>query len=114
MTDSILNYNKQDMSDYIILSPAEFQKIFANAYAVVVNARQYDVCNDYELEDDNFCTVFIDIESSSVEYVIPREVEENSRVSYDTRYHMFYFEDQKDKGEGWIPPFKILSVTTIG
>lgn len=112
MTDSILNYNKQDMSDHIILSPAEFQKIFANAYAVVAHARVYDICNDYELEDDTFCTVFIDINSSSVEYVIPREVEENSRVSYDKRYHEFYFEDQKS-GEEWIPPFKLLGVTTI-
>ncbi|MBQ7820574.1 MAG: hypothetical protein IJ341_12870 [Bacteroidales bacterium] len=98
------------MNDNIILSADDFKKIFANAYAVVVDGVLYDVYNDYETEDGELCTAFVLADDShcDVEFVIPRSVEENSRVSYNKRYHEFHFEGQDD-----IPAFKILTVATI-
>lgn len=102
------------MNDHIILSADDFQKIFAKAYAVVVDGVLYDVYNDYETENGELCTAFVlaDDCHNDAEFVIPRLVEENSRVSYNKRYHEFYFEDQEDSEER-IPCFKILTVTTI-
>lgn len=102
------------MNDHIILSADDFQKIFTNAYAVIVNGVLYDVYNDYETEDGELCTAFVlaDDSYSDVEFVIPREIEKNSRVSYDKHFYEFYFEDQKDSEER-IPCFKILTVATI-
>lgn len=98
------------MNDNIILSADEFKKIFTNAYAVVVDGVLYDVYNDYETEDGEFCTAFILADDShyDAEFIIPRSVEDNSRVSYNKHYHEFCFEDQNV-----IPPFKILAVATI-
>ena len=101
------------MNDTIILSNEQFSKIFNKAYAVVIDGCICDVYNDYENEDGELCTAFVESNDShyDVAYVIPREVEEG-RVSYSKLYHEFYFEDQKDS-EVQIPCFKILSVATI-
>lgn len=98
------------MNDHIILSADDFQKIFTNAYAVVVDGILYDVYSDYETEDCELCTAFVlaDDCHSDAEFVIPRSLEENSRVSYNKRYH----EDQENSEER-IPCFKILTVATI-
>lgn len=98
------------MTDSINLTNEQFSKIFNNAYAVVIDGCICDVYNDYETEDGELCTAFIEANDShyDVAYVIPREVEEG-RVSYNPRYHEFYFEDAR----GDIPSFKILTVATI-
>lgn len=99
------------MSDHIILSADDFQKIFAKAYAVVIDGAIYDVYNDYE-KNGRLCTAFVEPNDygNEVAYVIPRHVEEG-RVSYDKQYHEFWFEDQGDCT--YIPRFKILSVATV-
>lgn len=101
------------MADSIILTNEQFSKIFSNAYAVVIDGCICDVYNDYENEDGTLCTAFVESNDSNYEvaYVIPRDVEEG-RVSYDKRYHEFYFEDQEDCTD--IPRFKILTVATFG
>ena len=98
------------MTDSIILTNEQFSKIFNNAYAVVIDGCICDVYNDYENEDGELCTAFVETNDSHYEvvYVIPREVEEG-RVSYNPRYKEFYFEDAR----GEIPSFKILSVASI-
>lgn len=101
------------MSDNIIhLTNEQFSKIFDNAYGVVIYGNIYDVYSDYEAEDGELCTAFVEANETNYEvaYVIPRHVEEG-RVSYNKRYHEFYFEDQRDCT--YIPPFKILQVATI-
>ena len=98
------------MSDSIILTKEQFAKIFDNAYAVVIDGCICDVYNDYENEDGELCTAFVDANDSNYEvaYMIPREVEEG-RVSYSPRYKEFYFEDANDE----IPSFKILQVASV-
>lgn len=98
------------MTDSIILTNEQFSKIFSNAYAVVIDGCICDVYNDYENEDGELCTAFVEANDSNYEvvYAIPREVEEG-RVSYNPRYKEFYFEDAR----GEIPSFKILSVASI-
>lgn len=101
------------MNDNIIyLTNDQFAKIFNNAYAVIIDGIMYDVFNDYETEDQELCTAFVEANESNydVAYVIPRHVEEG-RVSYDKLYHEFYFEDQRDCT--YIPRFKVLTVATI-
>jgi hypothetical protein len=98
------------MTDPIILTNEQFSKIFNNAYAVVIDGCICDVYNDYENEDGQLCTAFVESNDSNYEvaYTIPREIEEG-RVSYNPRYKEFYFEDAR----GEIPSFKILSVASI-
>lgn len=98
------------MTDSIILTNEQFSKIFNNAYAVVIDGCICDVYNDYENEDGQLCTAFVDANDPNYEvaYTIPREIEEG-RVSYNPRYKEFYFEDAR----GEIPSFKILSVASI-
>lgn len=98
--------------DIIYLTNDQFAKVFNNAYAVVIKGAIYDVYNDYETEDYGLCTAFVETNDCNYEvaYVIPRHVEEG-RVSYDKRYHEFWFEDQRDCT--YIPRFKVLSVATI-
>ena len=98
------------MTDSIILTKEQFSKIFSNAYAVVIDGCICDVYNDYENEDGELCTAFVDANDSNFEVacVIPRKVEEG-RVSYYPRYKEFYFED----AQGEIPPFKILQVASV-
>ena len=98
------------MTDSIILTNEQFSKIFNKAYAVVIDGCICDVYNDYENEDGELCTAFVDANDSNYElaYAIPREVE-NGRVSYSPRYKEFYFED----AHGDISPFKILQVASI-
>ena len=98
------------MTDSITLTNEQFSKIFNNAYAVVIDGCICDVYNDYETEDGELCTAFVEANDSHYEvvYAIPREVEEG-RVSYNPHYKEFYFEDAR----GDIPSFKILSVASI-
>lgn len=98
------------MTDSITLTNEQFSKIFNNAYAVVIDGCICDVYNDYENENGELCTAFVDANDPNYEvaYAIPREVEEG-RVSYNPRYKEFYFEDAR----GDIPSFKILSVASI-
>lgn len=98
------------MTDSIILTNEQFSKIFNKAYAVVIDGCICDVYNDYENEDGELCTAFVDANDSNYElaYAIPREVE-NGRVSYSPRYKEFYFEDAR----GEIPSFKILTVASF-
>ena len=98
------------MTDSIILTNEQFSKIFNTAYAVVIDGCICDVYNDYENENGELCTAFVDANDPNYEvaYLIPREVEEG-RVSYNPHYKEFYFED----GRGDIPSFKILSVASI-
>ena len=99
------------MTDSIILTNEQFSKIFNKAYAVVIDGCICDVYNDYENEDGELCTAFVESNDShyDVAYVIPREIEEG-RVSYNPRYKEFYFEDAR----GEIPSFKILTVASVG
>ena len=98
------------MTDSITLTNEQFSKIFNNAYAVVIDGCICDVYNDYETEDGELCTAFVEANDSHYEvvYTIPRKIEEG-RVSYNPRYKEFYFEDAR----GDIPSFKILSVASI-
>lgn len=96
--------------DTIILTKEQFAKVFDNAYAVVIDGCICDVYNDYENEDGELCTAFVESNDSHYEvvYEIPREIEEG-RVSYSPRYKEFYFED----AHGDISPFKILQVASV-
>lgn len=98
------------MTDSVNLTNEQFSKIFNNAYAVVIDGCICDVYNDYETENGELCTAFVDANDPNYEvaYMIPREVEEG-RVSYNPRCKEFYFEDARDE----IPSFKILTVASI-
>lgn len=95
---------------YTIYTLKQFNKIYANAYALIVDSTIYDIYNDYENENGELVTALVlngDFNENVIE--ITPEIEKDG-VSYNPITCEFRFINDKNNTLGW---FRVLNVSTL-
>lgn len=93
------------------LTSDEFNAVWQNAYAAVIDDCIYNIINDYDAGDGKIYTALVEPNSPHLEiaYLIPRHVEEGA-VEFNPKTQSYYFKEQTDCT--FIPKFKLVTVTT--
>lgn len=108
--DGALTKKKDNDADVCKLTADEFNAVWRNAYAAVIDGRVYDIHNDYDAGDGKIYTALVEPNTPHLEiaYLIPRHVEEGA-VEFNPKTQSYYFTEQTDCE--FIPKFKLLTVT---
>ena len=95
---------------YTIYTLKQFNKIYSNAYALVIDSTIYDIYNDYENEKGELVTALIlngDFNEGVIE--ITSDIEKDG-VSYNPLTSEFRFINDTNNIVGW---FRVLNVSTL-
>lgn len=109
-TDGALTKEKVNDDAARKLTSEEFNAVWRNAYAAVIDNCIYDIMHYYDAGDGKVYTALVEPNAPHLEiaYLIPRHVEEGA-VEFNPKTLMYYFTEQTDCT--FIPKFRLLTVT---
>lgn len=91
----------------------KFNKIYSNAYAVIIKNSIYEIYDDYETEDGNLVTAYVLSNNDSIDRNDIIEVShdiENGGVDYNEESQKFHFTRDVNDDIGW---FRVLVVASM-
>ena len=87
----------------------QFNRIYSNAYAVVIKGFIYEIFDSYENEQGELVTVFKPSDSEDGIIEVHPTIEEGG-VEYDEKSQKFHFINDEKEDIGW---FRLLVVATL-